>query len=286
VHVLIHAAGANVGGAVTYVAQALRELVAADRGDRFTVLAPPEALAPIDDLLRGPACSAVVYRHPPGKIGRRLWLDQVEVRRLLVRSGADVLYSTNGVGTFRSPRPQALLVGNAAAFSHELDRLHRARGSGSGATRLRRAWTALSVRSADRVLFPTAAMGRRVARWVRFDETRARVVPYGFSHAEFFDERAPRPPAADAMARSRAEGARVLLSVSTHSLHKNLETLVEALAEVRREREAVRLVLTIDRERTGDPAAYDELVARISALGLDDAVLHAGHVSYGSLHHL
>jgi glycosyltransferase involved in cell wall biosynthesis len=286
VHVLVNAAGANVGGAITYVGGALRELVALDPRDRYTVVAPREALEPIDDLVGGPSCAAIVYDEPPGRAARRLWLDQVGIPRLLRKTGADLLYSANGLGTFVSPRPQALLVANAACFSRELEAMRRRRGQGSLPLRLRRAWTVASIRAADRAIFPTAAMAARVGRWVRLPPERTRIAPYGLSRRDLFAEGAPRPPAADAMARHRAAGGRSVLAVSTHSLHKNLETLVEAMAAVVRERANVRLVLTVDRERTGDPAAYDELFRRVRALGLGDAVANAGHVPYASLHHL
>jgi len=87
--VVINAASAKMGGAVSYITNLLRELSAGSGGDEFVVFLPPETAA----KLVGVAGRVRVLSTGIGHAGllRRLWWEQVMLRRFLKREKADAL---------------------------------------------------------------------------------------------------------------------------------------------------------------------------------------------------
>src|SRR5690606_7239692 len=82
------------------------------------------------------------------------------------------------------------------------------------------------------------------------------------------------------------ENHRVLLNVSTFSVQKNLETLIEALARLRERGLDVVLLTTTSRDKTTDTAEYDALVRRAEELGVRQNWVELGYVPYHELGHL
>ena len=144
--VCINAAGANIGGSYTYLASVLPELAKLDRGDRYLIVAPRPALDTFAKTLEAPCFDTECYPHPPLKQGRRMIFDQLQLPALARRYGAQVLFSSNGFGTFRGSCPEALLVRNALYFSPLLEEKLRAINRSPRDLALRRAWCRLSIR--------------------------------------------------------------------------------------------------------------------------------------------
>ncbi len=283
--VLLNAASSYMGGSVTYLRNLLAELAALGVGDGFVVVLPARTRELLAPDIEAAGVETEVYRSPPGHNLKRLAFDQLGVPRLLRRTGADVLFSAVGFGTLFRRVPEALYVRNALYFSRSLEARMRALGLSTRVLRLRRRWTLACIRRSDLLLVPSAAMADRLAAYTDLSRRRVEVLPFGFDPERFLAGGA-RSPVAERMAAVRREGRPVLLSVSTYFLHKNFETLVEALPLLQRRVADPLLVLTIDREHTDAPALFDRLAARIRALGLEESVWLAGNRPYTELHRI
>jgi glycosyltransferase involved in cell wall biosynthesis len=284
--ILINAAGANIGGGITYLGGVLSGLPERIGEHQVWVAAPEETLDRFAHVFEHPHVHALAYREPPLRLSRRVRYDQVEVRRLIRRLGIDLLYSINGFGTFRCPCPQVLLISNVMYFCDAFEARYRKLGRSLRALRLKRLWGLLSIRSSDLVVFPTAAARDQVASHIDLRQRSTRVIHYGFDRDAFFDGATERSGFSKRMESWHREGTRVLLSASSFAVQKNFETLVESLPEIVRSTGRVKLVLTISREKTADLAEYDALMRRIAELGLDDVVEISGFVPFGQLQHL
>jgi len=280
---LINAASAHMGGAVTYLQNVLRWLPRLAPHDEVVVYLPEATRALMESHLGETSVTFHAYPHADTGGAARLYFDQVTVPRLLRQHRADVLFSSTGFGTFMSPRPEVLLVRNPVYFSPEFHARYRALGRSLRRNTVRRLHSLASIRYADTVLFPTRAMQDMVERYGRIEPGKTEVLHYGFDH-EAFAARAEAPyMRADDLARWRSEGHRLILNVSTYAVHKNYEVLTEALALLKARGRAVKLLLTTSREKTGDKAEYDAWRARYHDLGLADDVVELGYVPYNQL---
>lgn len=278
--VLINAASAHMGGSVTYLQNVLQWLPEVAPRDEFIVCVPSATRArlPSQD---GVTLWAYPYSSTQGL--RRLYFDQVTLPRVARAEDVDVLFSSTGFGTLWSPVPQVLLIRNMAYFDPQFRAKYRALGRSLTKNTLRRWHSLLSIRRADVVLFPTRAMRAIVEQYLSLPERSARVLHYGFD-ADRFRRKGGDPSAAvQRVRRWKDDGGPVLLNVSTYAVHKNLETLIEALPAVREIHPDLKLLTTTSRERTSDKVEYDALRARASALGVTDTWTELGYVPYREL---
>jgi glycosyltransferase involved in cell wall biosynthesis len=214
----------------------------------------------------------------------RLYFDQVVLPLQVQREGGDVLFSATGFGTLYSPVPQVLLVRNMKYFDPQYYETRKSLGRSMRRTRLRRWHSLLSIWAADAVLFPTRAMQAAVEAHISLPPATTHAVHYGFA--------ADRAAAGEGPEGLLPEGllpeddGPVLLNVSTYAIHKNLETLVEALPRLRAQHPRLTLVTTTSRTQTADTAEYDALKARAEALGVEDAWTELGYVPHGQLFRL
>jgi glycosyltransferase involved in cell wall biosynthesis len=222
--VVINAASAKMGGAVSYIANLLRHLPSAGEHTEFLVFLPPETAAKLERLARN-------IRVLPTRIGcagllRRMWWEQVTLRRFLKKQKAGALFSAANFAMFFCPVRQLLLVRNALYFSRLYREIflpkHRPRYRLAFA--LRRWLIIQSVGAADVVMTPTQTMLDELRRYVNVKN--AAVNPYGITAPELPDE-----VQHDTARHSDAADSRVvrLLYVSLYSEHKNLATLLKAL---------------------------------------------------------
>jgi glycosyltransferase involved in cell wall biosynthesis len=219
----INAVSSKRGGAVTYMANMLPELVRQlDRSDSLVVWrAKP---GPTDD----PWPPSVSYQEDPrstggeGAIGGRayrLWFDQVKLPRILRRDRIDVLFSSANFGPLFCPCRQVLLVRNTAYFDPRfLARMENRRVRSY--YRFQRWLTLRCIERADVTLFPSQAMLDLVAGTVGRVGANWRVASYG-----------TRPDLLTPSVRSPVEGKRPLelLNVSLYSDQKNFGTLLDAV---------------------------------------------------------
>ena len=162
--VLVNIVASKFGGGVTLLRALVAELARLPPRHRFVFFVSPEQADP-----GFPLPSHLEWRVPPaGPTGplRRLWWDQIAMRRLLRREGADVLYSLGNFAMLRCPVPQLLLVQTPVYLSDlyrraclaQWDWRYRAR------YRLRRWLLCRSVAAADLVLVPSDTMREMLRR--------------------------------------------------------------------------------------------------------------------------
>jgi glycosyltransferase involved in cell wall biosynthesis len=220
--IVINAASAKMGGAVSYITELLRHFAAEAQDVQFLVFLPPETAAKLDGLAGNIRVLPVAIGY--GGLMRRLWWEQVTLQRFLKNQQADALFSTANFAMFSCPLRQLLLAANALYFSRLYREKFLPRRSLQHrlAFALRRWLAAQSARVADVVIAPTHAT---------LDELRASVGvktavvnPFGVAVRPLRER--------DAMAGlPGGEGNRVvrLLYVSLYSEHKNLTTLLKAM---------------------------------------------------------
>ena len=222
--IVINAASTKMGGAVRYLSELLRHFSAV-RDVQFTVFLPPET----ERLLRGYGSNVRLLPTQISHSGvlKRLWWEQVTLRRFLKQNKADCLFSTANFAMFRCPVRQLLLITNPL-YSSQIYRKqflsrHTWRYRLAFALRSRLVWQ--SVRAADVVITPTKAMLDDLRRYVQVK--MAVVNPFGVE-IPALDQKSQNETAN----QSDAEGNRVirLLYVSLYSEHKNLNTLLKAMA--------------------------------------------------------
>lgn len=230
--IAINAVSAKMGGAVTYLSNLLRHLPPPESGDQFFVFLPSETAKGLPDT------PANIRLCPlPGRIiggWRRLWWEQVTLRRVLRREGVDVLFSTANFAMFRCPVRQVLLVRNAVYFSKLYQEMIVPRQSLKRRTtfRLGRWLIGFSVRSADVVMTPTQAMLNELREYFEVPPHKAMVNSYG---ADVHMGVAGNVPGRSRRKDASGPSPMRLLYVSLYAEHKNLDTLLRAMPLLNRE---------------------------------------------------
>ncbi len=231
--VLVNAVGAKMGGALTAL-RGLGEELARQAVPHHFVFYVTRAFA------RHPMPSApnlewhVATAETPA---RRLWWDQVTLRRLLRQHRADALFSFANYGQLFCSVPQLLSVQSAIYFSNQY-RQHILPHKPLGfriTFALRRWWVRRSVRAADCVLAPTLSLLADLQRTVSLREGGIAVNPFGTTAM-----------ALDPPARSY-DGRIDLLLPTLYTDYKNLGTALRALRLLReRHGDRFRLLTTAD----------------------------------------
>src|SRR5512133_225234 len=116
--VVLNAVAAKMGGAVNYVRHVTPALAASGAGE-FVIILPARLAAELKSA--HPNVRFIASDAGARGFLRRMWFDQVEVRRILRSEKADVLYSTANFAMFGCPCRQVLLVRNALYFSRLYD---------------------------------------------------------------------------------------------------------------------------------------------------------------------
>jgi glycosyltransferase involved in cell wall biosynthesis len=221
--VLVNGVSAKSGGAVTY----LRNLAASVRGGRHRyIFCLPSRLARIirEEGSDAEIVATDVGHQPPWR--RFLW-DQIVLRRLARRCGADVLVSSSDFGVWKAPCPELLMVRNPLYFSP----LYREHILSRKSARfrldffLRRRLILRSVRWADLVMTASRSMLADLRRFIDVADERAAVNHFGIPLDKF-----PMAGTGEGPRRNggpSGKGKRILF-VSEYSDHKNLTTLLEA----------------------------------------------------------
>ncbi|MGA2449158.1 MAG: glycosyltransferase family 1 protein [Polyangiaceae bacterium] len=276
----IHAASAQMGGAMTYLRNILPLMAgsaASQNASRILLWAQHELQSVVD--------SPAIDRRDPGGasdtstplgIGRRIWFDQSSLPKQLRAERVDVLFSSANFGVLRCPVPQVLLVCNTIYFEPRFTERMR-----SPLLRLRtmaeRQLVIASIRAADVVLFPSRAMMDLTAVATGGPRPTWHVAPFGAQPGLFSPRCGPR---------SFSSPTRVL-HVSHYSEQKNIGTLLRAMTSLEqrsRGRYFLQLTAGMAERRPGarlpslseDVALYRQLERRGAALDL-------GQRSYGAL---
>ncbi len=283
IHIFMNALSASAGGGLTYVRNVLPIL--ARRDDVRTTLLVSETLR--GEIAESPQITLLSESYPPGT-GGRFWYEQRALPSLIRRSGADVLLSTGNFAVFRSPVPQILLSGNSLYTSADFLRdLRKRRDYRLWIDTKGKGWFARwSVRAADCTIAPSEAFAGDLRAWTGKDVMS---IHHGFDHEPFFRETVSLPH--DVQARLAAmEGALRILFVSHYNYYRNFETLIRAIAILKKKLHprTVRLMLTCKLVSSENPGSYRAEIAAelVRDLKLHDEVVELGTVPYAALHHL
>jgi len=284
IHLFVDASAASSGSGPTYVRNVVPHLAA--RADlRATIL--------LSSLLRQefPQEANVSFVELPNEspnTAARFVRAQRSVPELIRRSGANVLLSAGNIASFRSPVPQILLSGNALYTSRDFSRDVLRRGD-YGLwldTRLKGQLAKWSVRAADRTVAPSQAFADEVQRWTG---VRALAIHHGFDRSIFFRDAQPPPEELNQKLERNCDELR-LLFVSHYNYYRNFETLIRAVATLRKlvEPRQVSLFLTCRLQPGANPGSYrPEAAARLAqGLGVGPNLVELGAVPYHLLHHV
>jgi glycosyltransferase involved in cell wall biosynthesis len=221
--VLVSAVSAKMGGAENYLKNIARELARRDSGAEFIFVVPGGAAAAIQNL--NPEWRVIATDAGDQSWWRRLWFDQVILRRTLKTEKVEVLYSTANFGMLACPCRQVLLVRNPLYFSpHYLQEILPRKGFRARVGILARRWlNCVSARSADIVITPSQSMMDDVRQFVDIPAEKAVVNHYGVDAVQFHERGAK-----ERGSKSKA----VLLFPGLYAEHKNMRTLFKALIEL------------------------------------------------------
>jgi glycosyltransferase involved in cell wall biosynthesis len=266
---VINATSAKMGGNLNYVTQVLRNLASMTEGaQEFIVFLPPataEHVGPLPQNIRVMPVQAGEW----GWLRRTVW-EQVTLRRFVKAEKADALFSTGSFGMFRCPVRQLLLVRNALYFSASYESLFLKRhGLAYRCTFwLRRRLVLRSVRAADVVMTPTQAMMDGLCTHTCIPPGKGVVNPYGAPLQETGKQGIERK---DHTPNQSARYAVRLLFVSLYSEHKNLGTLLKALALLNRANPG-RFVLDTTADPRWEGAQWTVTHAEDSALAAESEI--------------
>ncbi len=231
-----------MGGAANYIRNIARELESLAPEDEFICVLPEEQANTVRGLARN--LRVIGTSASNGSYLRRLWFDQVTLRRMLQSEGIDVLYSTANLGMLACPCRQVLLVRNMLYFSPAYEQLLTTAGLKARFENGMRRWmVCLSVTSADTVLTPSRTMLDALLDRCPAARGKAVVNHYGVRSKGVKGSTAER--------RHAGEGAVTLLYTSLYAEHKNVGTLLRALQELTKSGVEYRLMTPADPDWQG-----------------------------------
>jgi glycosyltransferase involved in cell wall biosynthesis len=283
IHIFINALSASAGGGLTYIRNVLPRL--ARRDDvRTTLLVGGALRTEITDSTQ----VKVLREDYRGGSGRRFYNEQRRLPDLIRRSRADVLLSTGNFALYCSPVPQILLSRNALYTSSDFLRDMRDRGDYRLwiDTKIKGTLARWSVHIADCTVAPSATFAGELQQWSGKDVA---YIHHGFDHEAFFREQAPLCPEVKAQFAA-TEGALRVLFVSHYNYYRNFETLIRAIAILKKNLHprSIRLILTCKLASKDNPGIYqaDKAAELVRQLKLSREVVELGAVPYSALHHL
>lgn len=283
IHLFINALSASAGGGLTYIRNVVPQLAIRD-DVRATVLVG-DALR--NEILESDRITVVKERFHSGA-SSRFWREQRTLPKAIRQSGADVLLCPGNFALFRSPVPQILLSRNALYTSPDFLRDVRERGDYRLwiDTKIKGALARWSVLWAERTVAPSEAFAGQLRRWTGKD---IQCIHHGFDFNSFFGESAPLPQNMKDQLTSAA-GAVKILFVSHYNYYRNFETIIRAVALVKKRlpKRKVRLILTCKLISQENPGSYqaETAAALVRSLKLAEDIVQLGAVPYSLLHHL
>ena len=281
--IFINALSASAGGGLTYVRNILPWL--ALRNDVRTTVLVSEPLR--SEIAASDRLTIVQNEWPSGST-KRFWYEQRRLPQIIRGSGASVLLSTGNFALYRSPVPQILLSRNALYTSKDFVRDLRERGDyrlwlDTEAKALFARW---SVRSAECTVAPSAAFAAELRQWTGKDVVS---IHHGFDGESFFHDPSPLPKRVLEQIAA-TDGSLRLLFVSHYNYFRNFETLIRAIAILKRQLypQSLRLLLTCKLKSEDNPGHYHagQAADLVQKLDLQHEVLELGAVPYHLLHHV
>ncbi len=282
IHLFINALAASAGGGLTYIRNVLPRL--ALREDvRATVLLATS----LRDEFTSSARLNIIATDVAGS-ARRFWYEQSALPTIIRNSQAEILLSAGNFALFRSPIPQILLSGNALYTSRDFERDLRDRGEHALwiDNAIKGTFARWSLSIAECTIAPSEAFAADLRRWTA---RNVLAIHHGFDREIF--RGSSEPLAKDVQAKlDTADGSLKLLFVSHYNYYRNFETLLRAIAILKKELypRSVRLFLTCKLNSAENPGSYraESAAALLRHLQLSNEVIELGAIPYGLLHHV
>jgi glycosyltransferase involved in cell wall biosynthesis len=235
-----------MGGAANYLKNLARGLAESNLQAAFIFYVPEEHAKLISGLASN--IQVISTGIGDGPFWKRLWFDQVTLRRFIKREKVDVLFSTANFGMFACPRHQILLVRNSLYFSKVyLTRILPFKGMGARLEHAARRWLVCqSVRSADVVMTPSQTMLEELQQFEPVSSSKAIVNYYGTNLQPLKVDEKDLDPAQN----MEPKPYRLFYS-SLYAEHKNLTTLLRALILLAESRMLCLLITPADPNSQG-----------------------------------
>jgi glycosyltransferase involved in cell wall biosynthesis len=184
--------------------------------------------------------------------------------------------------------PQILLSRNALYLSKHFQRDLRERGDYRLwlDTEVKGSLARWSIGVADCTVAPSATFAEELRLWTG---EHVIFIHHGFNREAFVCDRSPLSSGVQKVLAA-AKGSLRLLFVSHYNYYRNFETLLRAIAILKKKLHprTVRLILTCRLNSKDNPGAYraDSATALVEQLQVRDEVVELGAVTYASLHNL
>lgn len=279
--VVINAVSAKMGGALAYVRNFLPTLAAADAENEYTVFMQSSLAGDFASL----APNITVASDATAESGEagRLVFDQWKLRRFLRRERVDCVFSIANFAVLRPPCAQVLSVRNPVYFCRRYYP-HVREFEGRRAVMkiaMRRRMVTWSCASSDTVVTPTAAMRDMLFDWDATDPQKCVVIHHGFDIDTFLGMKGRLSEEVEGKVARRSDET-LLLYPSLYARHKNFDTLIRCLGELRRRGRRVRLLVTCEIDPEADP--YQRRTRElIEELNLGDMVTMLGNQPYRNM---
>ena len=258
-HLLAHTRSFRRAGVSNYTEALIQHLAQIDRINRYSIYTT-RGLTNRD--LRLPAnfrvCSSLLPTINPRV---RIPWEQLLAPPMLKLNGADVFHGVLNVTPLFSPIPSVVTIHDLAfwSFPQTFRRVNRAYLTWA---------TKVAVKKSAFILAVSEATKREIVRYLDIPPERI-VVTYDAADAQF----RPADPAVLAEFRRRAGlPERFILFLGTLEPRKNIPTLIDAYARIAARTDAPLII------GGGKGWLYEEIFAKVEALGLGDKIRFAGYI--------
>jgi glycosyltransferase involved in cell wall biosynthesis len=247
-----------IGGPRTYAINLVKELLTLDRKNEYQVYCDNRELLPALDGAR-------VTRIPmASRYGRPLW-DQMQLPAFLKRHGIDLYHSTKNVIPFLRPRVSVVTIHDLAplVFPETFTRLQRLH------LRFHIPW---ATRLSSIVITDSSHSREDLVERLDVPRSKIRVIPLGVS--SIFGP-VTDPERLDAVRSTFGIPEPAIMYVGTLQPRKNLDILLHAFSQLRREFSVPHRLVLVGRKGW----MYETLRKETSRLGLENDVVFTGVVS-------
>lgn len=248
--------------AVRFIGNMVTALAKRAPQNEYLLYVGEQGLPMFDEFIGGPV-SARVFPHSNERRLRRMVDEQRLIPPRLHRDGVDVYHCVGGVVPFRNHVTTMLSV---ITMHHKVV----PRDIGFARSAFRTVMFDLSVRKADVIIVNSESNKSDILRWLPVTEDKIVQIPDALD--EVFLEPAGDEVSAKVLADLGIDAPYIMFASALYR-YKNLETLLDAFARLRREGSEHLLVVC----GHGEEPYVGQMKARAADLGVGDATRFVGH---------
>jgi len=273
--ILIHALGAEMGGAMRHLNNFLPELVKQDQRNHYVVLAKNSF--PEIHLANKILIERLSGRKSSGWLDR-IYLDNIVIPRRIKKEHFDLLVTLTNFGPIKAPCPHILFQRNSIYFCRYY--LERIKGKLKAEVLLRQKFAVEAMKRADLIVTPSNAMTNIIKETCPNVRNRSfKTLYHGFEKNTLHME-----PLHSKYAKLLSDKRIKLLSPTHIAAHKGFEELFEIFAYLKKRRSD--FVLYITASHVDWPEGIRKYLSKIEQLGLQDHIVFTGRIPQGQIGHL